>query len=411
MRVINFHALIGMIATIGIFNGVAAQQQGRVIRSADLPPSFRQRLSRGEVARVSPAGVDTVRQTPEVLLRPGEVLAARTGEVATAVPHRPGRDPATEPGDSIYRLPFTYVGLDRVRAAPMVYRPVYVPERPLRYSPKEDQFVGSFLLGLQDSIHPTEARELGSPVRIRFGGDADSIAPDSVVLRVTNSQMERIRVFASSALDSLRVFIVPAFDPRGVGVWLPIQPALAFEQTPDRIQGFGVEGATLVIGMRGVRGRDSFPVILSVDRGSLEANQIFVSRGGGVVKLRSAGLGPATVTARAPGWLPVQTTINYQWPLVFLTAALLGGALGGVVASVQGRRRSRSTVLRFVSRGILVGLVVCVVYFGIGINLLQFQVDVRFFNEIAVFALAALAAMFGIPAVSALNKRRGGDSA
>jgi len=293
----------------------------------------------------------------------------------------------------------------------MVYRPVYVPERPLRYSPKEDQFVGSFLLGLQDSIHPTEARELGSPVRIRFGGDADSIAPDSVVLRVTNSQMERIRVFASSALDSLRVFIVPAFDPRGVGVWLPIQPALAFEQTPDRIQGFGVEGATLVIGMRGVRGRDSFPVILSVDRGSLEANQIFVSRGGGVVKLRSAGLGPATVTARAPGWLPVQTTINYQWPLVFLTAALLGGALGGVVASVQGRRRSRSTVLRFVSRGILVGLVVCVVYFGIGINLLQFQVDVRFFNEIAVFALAALAAMFGIPARSALNKRGGGDSA
>ena len=404
MGVLNFHALIGTIATVGIFNGVAAQQQGRVIRSADLPPSFRQRLSRGEVARVSSTGVDTVKQTPQVLLRPGEVLVARTGEVATAVPRQPVRDPAAGTGDSIYRLPFTYVGLDRAAAA-MVYRPVYVPEGPLRYSTKEDQFVGSFLLGLQDSVHPTDARELGSPVRIRFAGDADSIAPDSVVLRVTNSQMERIRVFASSALDSLRVFIVPAFDPRGVGVWLPIQPALAFEQPPDRIQGFGIEGATLVIGTRGVRSRDSFPVILSIDRGSLEANQIFVSSGGGVVKLRSAGLGPATVSARAPGWLPVQTTINYRWPFVFLTAALLGGALGGVVASVQGRRRSRSTILRFVTRGILVGLVVCVVYFGIGINLLQFQVDVRFFNEIAVFALAALAAMFGIPALSALNKR------
>src|SRR5215207_2184722 len=410
MRVINFHALIGMIATIGIFNGVAAQQQGRVIRSADLPPSFRQRLSRGEVARVSPAGVDTVKQTPQVLLRPGEVLVARTGEVATAVPRQPVRDPAAGTGDSIYRLPFTYVGLDRGAAA-MVYRPVYVPEGPLRYSTERDQFVGSFLLGLQDSVHPTDARELGSPVRIRFGGDADSITPDSVVLRVTNSQMERVRVFASSALDSLRVFIVPAFDPRGVGVWLPIQPALALEQTPPRIQGFGVEGATLVIGTRGVRSRDSFPVLLSIDRGSLETNRVFVSSGGGVVKLRSAGLGPATVSARAPGWLPVQATITYQWPLIFLTAALLGGALGGVVASVQGRRRTRSTILRFVTRGILVGLVVCVVYFGIGINLLQFQVDVRFFNEIAVFALAALAAMFGIPAVSALNKRRGGDSA
>src|SRR5215204_1249301 len=406
MRVINSHALIGMLATACIFSGAAvAQQPGRVIRPADLPPSFRQRLSRGEVARVSAAGVDTVRQTPQVLLRPGEVLAARTGEVATAVPRQPGRDSAVERGDSVFRLPFTYVGLDRVGAAPMVYRPIYVPEGPLRYTSKGDQFVGSFLLGLQDSVRPTDPQELGSPVRIRFGGDADSITPDSVVLRVTNSQMERVRVFASSALDSLRVVIVPAFDPRGVGVWLPIQPALAFEQTPDQIQGFGIEGATLVIGTRGVRSRDSFPVILSIDRGSLEANQIFVSSGGGVVKLRSAGLGPATVSARAPGWLPVQTTINYQWPFVFLTAALLGGALGGVAASVQGRRRSRSTVLRFVTRGILAGLVVCVVYFGIGINLLQFQVDVRFFNEIAVFALAALAAMFGIPALSALKGR------
>jgi hypothetical protein len=409
MRVINSHALIATIATACIFSGGAvAQQQARVIRPADLPPSFRQRLSRGEVARVSPAGVDTVRQAPQVVLRPGEVLATRTGEVATAVPRQPGRDSAAGPRDSVYRLPFTYVGLDRVGAAPMVYRPVYVPEGPLRYSTKEDRFVGSFLLGLQDSVHPRDAQELGSPVRIRFGGDADSTAPDSVVLRVTNSQMERVRVFTSSALDSVRVVIVPAFDPRGVGVWLPIQPALAFEQTPGRIQGFGVEGATLVIGTRGVRSRDSFPVILSIDRGSLEANQIFVSSGGGVVKLRSAGLGLATVSARAPGWLPVQTTIRYQWPLIFLTAALLGGALGGVVASVQGRRRSRSSVLRFVTRGILVGLVVCVVYFGIGINLLQFQVDVRFFNEIAVFALAALAAMFGIPALSALSKRGDG---
>jgi hypothetical protein len=55
---------------------------------------------------------------------------------------------------------------------------------------------------------------------------------------------------------------------------------------------------------------------------------------------------------------------------------------------------------------------VCVVYFGIGINLLQFQVDLRYFNEIAVFALAVLAAMFGIPALTALGtSTRGGKPA
>ena len=55
----------------------------------------------------------------------------------------------------------------------MVYRPVYVPEGPLRYSTKGDQFVGSFLLGLQDTVRPTDEQELGSPVRIRFGGDEE----------------------------------------------------------------------------------------------------------------------------------------------------------------------------------------------------------------------------------------------
>lgn len=104
------------------------------------------------------------------------------------------------------------------------------------------------------------------------------------------------------------------------------------------------------------------------------------------MKLRSAGLGAAVLTARAPGMAAVRTTIVYGWPFIFVAAALLGG--------------------------VLVALVVCVVYFGIGINLLQFQVDLRYFNEIAVFALAVLAAMFGIPALTALGtSTRGGKPA
>jgi hypothetical protein len=49
---------------------------------------------------------------------------------------------------------------------------------------------------------------------------------------------------------------------------------------------------------------------------------------------------------------------------------------------------------------VLVGLLTCLVYFGLGINLLEFNVNVQFFNELAVFALAALAGAFGIPMLS-----------
>jgi hypothetical protein len=233
---------------------------------------------------------------------------------------------------------------------------------------------------------------------MRVVGDADSIAPDTVVLRETNAQMERIRVFSQESVDSLRVRLVPGFDPRGVDVWLPVQPALAFEQTPASIQGLGVEGATLVVGTRGTRSSDSTVVTLSASRGSLESNRLVLTAGGGVVKLRSAGLGPATISARAPGWSPAQVTIGYRWPVTFLLAALLGGLLGALVAYAHPRRGRRTSLGRLLLKGIGVGLLVCVVYFGVGINLLQFDIQVQFFNELVVFALAALAAAFGIPA-------------
>ena len=375
--------LTGALGLSGYLCGPVSAQT-RVFRPADLPPAFRDRLGQGSIVRVSPTGAEKVAPAAQVTLKPGELLAVRTGEVAV---HK----------DSLYRLPFSYLGLPWAGGEPMAYRPVYLVQGPLRYRRQSDDFAGTLLLGLEDSTQQA-SRELDRPVRMRFAGDADSITPGSLELRRTNADMDPIRVFARAAVDSVHVLIVPAFDPRGVGVWLPIEPALVFEQPPAGIQGLGVESATLVVGARGIRSRDSVPVTLSISHGSLETNRIFVKDGGAVVKLRSAGLGPATVTARVVGWQPAEATITYQWPIVFLAASLLGGALGAVVASLQ--RKSRASLGRTVLKGVLIGLVVCAVYFGIGVNLLQFDVKIQFFNEIAVFALSALAAMFGIPALS-----------
>lgn len=406
-------ALAAAAATGALPFSPARAQQSHSVDPRILPQSFRDRLLRGEVARVSRGAVDTVRAAPssvrpQVSLRPGEVLVARTGDRATATATATPTPGGGAPADTVFRLPYTYVGLDRAGSSAMVYRPFYVPQGPLRYRPEQDAFAGTFLLGLQDTAAGSRAEELGTPVRVRFGfGDVDSIAPDSVVLRQTNAQLELVHVFASTAMDSVRVLVVPASDPRGVGIWLRVQPALAFDQVPSRIQGLGVEGATVVVGVRGTRLRDSIPVSLSVSRGSLESNRVLLSEGGSAVKLHSAGLGAAVLTARAPGVTAIRTTIVYGWPAVFVLAALLGGVLGALAAYVNAKRRTRQLLVRYLVRGVVVALAVCVVYFGIGINLLQFQVDVRYFNEIAVFALAVLAAMFGIPTLGALASKGG----
>jgi hypothetical protein len=62
----------------------------------------------------------------------------------------------------------------------------------------------------------------------------------------------------------------------------------------------------------------------------------------------------------------------------------LGGMLGAVVGHMNVRRRSSASLSRYLAKGVLVKLLTCLVYFGLGINLLQFDVNVQFFNELAV---------------------------
>jgi hypothetical protein len=400
--VIVFGALV-----IGGTLGTTLEAQGasRVITRAQLPPIFQRQLPRGEIARVSPHCIDTVAAASQVTLRAGELLAVRTGAKATAIA-RPAAAGPSSGTDSAYRLPFTYLGLDREGATAATYRPVFVTAGPLRYLDTADVFEGTFLLGLQDSASPTATREITAPVRMRFAGDADSITPDSVVLRQTNTQMEKIRVYSQGSVDSLRVLIVPPFDPQGVDVWLPIRPALAFEQRPGAIQGLGVEDATLVISTRGTRSPDTTRVTLSASKGSLDHNLVSVAQAGAVVKLRSAGLGHATINATAPGWSAARIRVRYRFPYEFLGAALLGGLLGGLVAYLYAKRRTAASLRQYLLKGVVAGLLTCVVYFGLGITLVQFNVQIQFFNELAVFALAALAGAFGITLL-ALGTGRG----
>src|SRR5262249_47572021 len=150
--------------------------------------------------------------------------------------------------------------------------------------------------------------------------------------------------------------IVPAFDPAGVTVWLPVEPALAFEQTPAPIQGLGVETATLVIGTRGSSIRDSVMVAVSSNRGGLESNRVAVKGGGSTVTLRSAGVGPATIRASATGFQPAEIEVEFKWPILFLVSAVAGAAFGGLVGAIQARKKEPVTsTVGHALPGLLVG--------------------------------------------------------
>jgi hypothetical protein len=80
-------------------------------------------------------------------------------------------------------------------------------------------------------------------------------------------------------------------------------------------------------------------------------------------------------------------TIDFGWPIAFLVAALLGGALGGAGKYMRRRGGRKNQLLKAVLGGALIGLIVAVAYYAV--------------NESAVFALGMLGAFLGIKTSSA----------
>jgi hypothetical protein len=394
-----------VVMGLGLTVAQSANGQAKVISRAQLPANLQAQFDRGTLVKLTSFKPDTVAKTATgPMLSPGEALAARTGERPTLSKVAPksanrggGQGPPPKGVDSTFALPFTWVGFDKEGKTP-AYQPVYIPEGGLRYSPAADDFEGDFLIRLDLVDGSGDSVSLARAIGLTFGGDADSITPTSLQFDYTGGMYERVRVMARTPHDSVRVQVVPQFDPRGVSIWMSVQPALTFERPPGSIQGYGIETVSLVIGTRGLTSKDSIDVSVSADRGTLSQNQLRIGPAGGVVTLRSAsGLGPATVRVVSATLGAAETTINFALPVRFALAALLGGVLGAVYAQTQQKKQGRtSSVVRQVVGAVLGAVLATAIYVGLGISLIPLASKIPLGNEVAVFAFAAFGAMVGL---------------
>ena len=387
-----------VVLALGLAIATPASGQARPISRAQLPANVQRQLDRGGLVRLTPAMTDTVpRAATAPMLRPGEALAARTGDW-----------PMLQ-RDSTFALPFTFVGFDKTGKTP-AYQPVFVPQGGLRYVPAADDFEGDLLIRLDLADGSGDSVSLDRSIGLTFGGDADSIVPASLSFDHTGGMYARIRVVTRNPHDSLRVQVVPQFDPVGVSIWMSVQPALTFERPPASIQGYGIESATLVIGTRGVTSRDSIDVSLSADRGTLSQHQLRLGPTGGVVTLRSAsGLGPATVRVASATMGTAETIITFAFPVRFALAALFGGVLGAVYAQTRQKRRARTgTTVRRTAGAVLGAMLATAIYIGLGVSLLPIASTIPLGNEIAVFAFAAFGALTGLAVDVGRVKTAGG---
>jgi hypothetical protein len=382
----------------------------QVVTRTQLPPNILGAISKSDAVIVgasAPASNPTVPAAGSanvvppaaatVTLHRGEFLAAPIAGRAINI----RKTEAAELKDSVsvnsfFALPERIIGL--AADSDLVYlRPAYLPQGALRYVPSISLFRGAFSIGLEDSVRSRERRELSGDFRFQFGGDADSLAPRELAVNHTNLPLNDVTVLARDPADSLLVRIITAANVQGTSVWIRAIPALRIGLLPGSAQGLGLQRIPVTVSVLGTRRATPIAVKLSTDRGTLEPDTVLVGSGMiTTVSWRTEGLGLANIQAHAIGADDGSGTVNFIFPFVFLIAAVLGGAAGAALKALQSSKPSDRPMLKSLGIGMLGGVIAAVVYYAIGVSILQVDVHVPFFNEAAVFSLGVLAGLLGV---------------
>ena len=373
------------------------------------------RAVEGTVKVVTPEGSATSEVRNDAIdLRRGEFALLRTAQAARAVagpsgdlPVEPGQ-PAPEPDQPYFTTDLRFVTPDATLSGEWVLRPIFKVANRLRWEPEEGVFRGAFFLAIEDSLRRNESRPLPTPLRFQLIAEADGVEPAELAFEHTNFPLRRVDVTARSVSDSLRVQLVSEVDVNGSDIWLPVVPYLEIETRP-RVQGWGVETARVTVRRMGTTSATPTMVSLTTSSGDLDPYDVEVGAAGtGSSVLRSAGAGEAVLTATVPGLGEATTTIVFVWPWVFLLAALLGGLFGGAAVAAQERKGAEKVSWGASAvKGLLVGVLAALAWYALGVNLLNLDLGVPRQNELAVFALAALAGFFGVPRMKMPGKEGG----
>lgn len=259
-------------------------------------------------------------------------------------------------------------------------------------------FFATVFMAVEDSLNPTESHALEPPIRMLVTAEVDELFPRNVEFRRTNEFVE-VKLRVISPRDPVRMRFVPSFDPNGSEIELAVlRGGLKISVSPQSIQGFGLETASITVRASGLPEPRGALVTLSTDRGTPGGTSLELNESGlATTTLRSITTGVATLSAEAEGAAGGTATAIFVMPWLFLGASLLGGAAGALVrwGKNRGKGGKRRGLGFDVGIGVVAGVIVAVAY-AIGINLLDVR-PAATAGEALVFVLAAFGGLFGIP--------------
>jgi hypothetical protein len=303
------------------------------------------------------------------------------------------KDTATNSGISM--LPELYYAKEAVTNNQITYRILYVDSAPLRYDFGRKLFEGGirFLAVESDYSGGTSPvqKTLSVPEEIRVSFGSGSIPLN---IKSINWPPEDVTITAPNALDSLRVKILTISNPEGYPKYIPVEPAIILSSKRESIQGFGLQTMPVAVTLKGVSSFKPVPVTVQSSLGTINnPNLVLTSSSPNEVILRSEGQGKIDLDVVNTTYLSNSISVTAIFPWLFLILAITGGLIGSIGKKLKGRGK---VTLRVIVYGCILGLIVAVVYYGLGINLLNISFEDRGYNEAIVFGMGLLAGFVGI---------------
>ncbi len=381
--------LISLISLVWTGAPLAAQTR-RTVERLGVERYFLDSLRVGAQRVVMPDGSQSQIEG-DGALPVGGVLSVRVAE--SAVMEAPSRS-----GDMRIILPDRGFVQTRDGTGMLLVPVVMVEGGGLRYDPASGTFQGSIRVGVEDSLQRAGSVNLPNPISFLVTGSADAIAPRDLSIGHTNLPFATVSLEDATPEGTLLLNVRTTLHPDGVDIEIPIdRDDLILEASPTRVQGMGLEQATLTLGP--APSGMGAAVQLAADHGNLADSEVRLSADGtSRTTIRSYWVGTSTVTTRSVPFRNAQTTVEFVFPWLFLTIALIGGAVGGTAAWALKKRGAKAPgpgpkYLPYLGSGMLLGLIATVAY-AVGINVTGYNPVVTT-GQAVVFAMAALVGFGG----------------
>ena len=292
-------------------------------------------------------------------------------------------------------LPELYVGRVVGDDRPVLFQIFIDTIQPMTYDGLNKKYTGQFSITLvEDSKETLEGMVLEKPVGIEISSGSGRVKflPSYIRIDHTNLPSSSIRVVDSSANNPLSILVKTDFKLNGYLIYLKKEQLLMIKTPSKSIQGLGVQAIPITASLEGYTKNDSVNVTFSIDKGSVDPLNLYISENRpGTVFLRSEGVGLATLTASANGFLDDQRIFTYIFPWMFILFSMVGGIFGALVR--YGMNKAGKGLLSMLWLGSITGFVGAILYYVLGIELFTITFS-KSLNEFAVLGVSFLMALF-----------------